>query len=52
MEARALKGRLVGFDGHTIYRFHIEEQSRGVRVKHLRIFEDTVAKQSSSLPDF
>lgn len=47
-----MKGRLVGFDGHTIYRVNIEEQNHVVRVKHLRIFEDTVAKQSCSLPDF
>lgn len=51
-EARALKGTLVGFDGSTIYRVHIEEQNRVVRVKDLRIFEDTVAKLESNLPDF
>lgn len=33
---RAMKGTLVGFDG-----VHIEEQSRVIRAKDLRIFEDT-----------
>ncbi len=28
-DARALKGKLVGFDGHTIYRVHIEEKKQG-----------------------
>lgn len=51
-DARALKGNLVGFDGHTIYRVHIEEKNRFIRVKDLRIFEDTSAKTSSALPDF
>lgn len=51
-DARALKGKLVGFDGHTIYRVHIEEQGKVIRVKDLRIYEDTSAKQHSTLPDF
>lgn len=51
-DARALKGKLVGFDGHTIYRVHVEEQGKVIRVKGLRIYEDTSAKQHSILPDF
>ena len=51
-DARALKGKLVGFDGHTIYRVHIEEQNRVIRVKDLRIFEHPSAKTISALPDF
>ena len=51
-DARALKRQLVGFDGHTIYRVHIEEQGKVIRVKDLRIYEDTLAKQHSTLPDF
>lgn len=51
-DARALKGKLVGFDGHTIYRVHVEEQNKVIRVKDLRIYEDTSAKAYSTLPDF
>lgn len=48
---RALRGTLVGFDGHTIYRVHIKDQNRVIRVKDLRIFEDYKAKRSTELPD-
>ena len=48
---RALKGKLVGYDGHTIYRVHIEEQQKVIRVKDLRVFEDTVAGDTN-LPTF
>lgn len=51
-EARMLKGKLVGFDGHTIYRVHIEDQNKVIRVKDLRIFEDIISKATTSLPDF
>lgn len=47
---RALKGKLVGFDGYTIYRVHIDEQNRVIRVKDLCIFEDTENKKNTSLP--
>ncbi len=50
--ARALKGKLVGFDGHTIYRVHVEKQNKVIRVKDLQIFEDTAVKSHSALPDF
>lgn len=33
----ALKGKLVGFNGHTIYRVHIEEQNRVISVKDIQI---------------
>lgn len=49
---RAMKGTLVGFDGHTIYRVHIEEQSRVIRAKDLRIFEDTEIKKDTILPHY
>lgn len=49
---RALKGKLVGFNGHTIYRVHIEEQNRVIRVKGLQIFEDTENKENTSLPSY
>ena len=48
---RALKGKLVGYDGHTIYKVHIEEQQKVIRVKDLRVFEDTVAGDTN-LPTF
>ena len=51
-DARALNGKLVGFDRHTIYRVHIEGGNRVIRVKDLRIFEDASAKTISALPDF
>lgn len=46
----ALKNKLVGFDGHTIYRVHIEEQNQIIRVKDLRIFKDTEIKENTLLP--
>lgn len=49
---RALKGQLVGFDGHTIYPVHIEEQKRVIRVKDLQIFEDTITKPHTVLPSY
>lgn len=51
-EARALKGTLVGYDGHTIYRVFIRLQDKVIRVKDLRIFEDTSRKDSTLLPDY
>lgn len=51
-EARALKGTLVGYDGHTIYRVFIQEQDKVIRVKDLQISEDTSEKVSTTLPDF
>ncbi len=51
-DAKTLKGKLVGFDGHTSYRVHIEDQNKVIRVKNLRIFEDTSAKANSTLLDF
>lgn len=51
-EARALKGTLVGYDGHTIYRVFIRSQDKVIRVKDLRIIEDTSKKTSTSLLDF
>jgi hypothetical protein len=49
-EARAQKGMLVGYDGHTIYRVYLENPERIIRVKDLRVVEDTVAKPSTLLP--
>ncbi len=51
-DAKALKGKFVGFDGHTIYRVHIEDQNKVIRVKDLWIFEDISAKTNSTLPNF
>ena len=49
---RALRGILVGYDGHTIYRVHIREQNKVIRIKALRIFEDYEAKTSTELPEY
>ncbi len=49
---RALRGTLVGYDGHTIYRVHIREQNKVIRIKDLGIFEDYEAKASTYLPEY
>ncbi len=49
---RGLKGVLVGYNGHTIYRVHIKDQKKVIQVKCLRIFEDYKTKASSELPDY
>lgn len=49
---RALKGTLVGYDGHTIYRVHIKEQNKVIRVKDLRIFKYYERKSATKLPDY
>ena len=51
-EARALKDKLVSFDGHTIYNVYIKDQNKVIRVKDLRIYEDFTSKAITSLPDF
>ena len=51
-EARALRWKFVGFDGHTIYRVHIEDQNKVIRVKDLWIYADITSKVTTSLPDF
>lgn len=49
---RALRGKLVGFDGHTIYRVYLEGQSKVIRIKDLRIYEDHIPKNSTDLPTY
>ncbi len=49
---RALKGVLVGYDGHTIHRVYIKDQKKIIRVKGLRIFEDYETKTSIELPHY
>lgn len=49
---RTMIEKLVGFDGHTIYRIHIEEQNQVIRVKDLRIFKDTEIKENTLLPSY
>lgn len=41
---RALRGTLVGYDGHTIYRVHIQNQEKVIQVNDLQIFEDYETK--------
>ncbi len=50
-EAHALRGKLVRFDGHTIYRVYIEDQNKVIRVKDLRIYKDITSMATTSLPD-
>lgn len=49
---RALKEKLVRFDGHIIYRIYIKDQNKVIRVKNLGLFEDTLTKAFLALPDF
>lgn len=49
---RALKGTLVGYDGHTIYRVHLKDQKKVIRLKDLCIFEDYESKTSTKLLDY
>lgn len=48
----ALKGKLVGFDGYTIYYIYIKEQNQVIKVKDLRIFEDTEIKKNTLLQSY
>ncbi len=43
-QLQALRGILVGYDGHTIYRVHIQDQNKVIRTKNLCIFEDYKTK--------
>ena len=51
-EARALRGKLVGFDGHIIYSVYIKDQNKVIRVKDLRIFEVITSKAATSFSNF
>lgn len=48
---RALKGTLVGYDGHTIYSVHLKDQKKVIQVKDLCIFEDYKYKLFIELPN-
>ena len=50
--SRALKGTLVGYDGHTIHRIHIKDQNKVIRVEDFRISEDFEIKPFINLPDY
>ncbi len=49
---RALKGVLVDYNGHTLYRVHIKSQKKVIRVKNLCIFEDYETKATTELPAY
>ncbi len=49
---RVLKGTLIGYDDHTIYRIYLKDQKKVIRVKDLRIFEDYATKSSTRLLDY
>lgn len=51
-EVETLKRKLIGFDKYIIYRVHIKEQNKVIRVKDLQDFKNTAAKTFSALPDF
>lgn len=51
-EAQVLNSILVGYDGHTIYRVHICDQGKVIRVKNLYIFKDISQKELTTLPVF
>ena len=51
-EARTLKSKLVGFDGHIIHRVYIKDQNKVIWVKDLRIFKDITSKLAILLQDF
>lgn len=51
-EARALKNKLVGFDGHIIYRVYIKDQNKVMRVKNLQIYKDITFKAITFFSDF
>lgn len=48
-----MRGRLIGYDRHIIYRVvYIESQSKVIKVKDLHVFEDNEAKTSTDLLDY
>lgn len=49
---RAQKGKLVGYDGHTIYRVFLEKDNKIIRVKDLRIHEDATPKDDTTVPTY
>lgn len=49
---KALKGVLVGYDGHIMYKVYIKSQKKFIRVKNLRIFEDYKTKATTELLDY
>ncbi len=51
-EVYALRGKLVGFNDHSIYRVHIKDQNKVIRVKNLRIYKNIISKAITTLPDF
>ncbi len=51
-EVRALRGKLVEFNGHTIYQVHIQDQNKVIWVKDLQIYENITSKATTALPDF
>lgn len=49
---RALKGILVGYNGHTIYWIYLKDQKKVIQVKNLCNLEDYVNKSSIEIPDY
>lgn len=51
-DVTAVRRKLVGFNNHTIYRVHIKEQNKIIRIKDQQIFEDLIVNIYFSLSDF
>jgi hypothetical protein len=49
---RAKKGKLVGYDGSTIYRVYIQDDQAIVRIKDLRIVEDADPKNATAIQTY
>lgn len=52
MRCKSSQKKLIGFNGYTIYRTHIKEQNKIIRVKDLQSFEERVVKTHSTLPNY
>lgn len=46
---RAQKSKLVGYDGHRIYRIFLEKNYKVIQVKDLRIYKDTRSKNNTEI---
>lgn len=47
-----MKTKLVRFDKYIIYRVHIKDHNKVIRVKDLQILKDTLTKAFLASPDF
>lgn len=45
-------GMMMGYDGHSIYRVFLEDDTKLIRVKDLRIYEEATSKNKTSVPTY